>query len=200
MSDTNPPKPKRRWYQFSLRTLLVLVTLFAVACSWYAYEMREAAKRRAAIAELEELGALVRYYDPDDTTTPEEYRDGEPPRWYSFLRRLHGDRYLGHAVGFATGNIDDPVTDAHMAHLARLTDLEYITLCRAEITDNGLAHLKDLTKLEYLVIVSPHITDAGLVHLRGLSKLKNVDLVRAQVTDEGVEKLEEALPDCIVGY
>jgi hypothetical protein len=30
------PKPKRRWYQYSLRTLLICVTLFAVACSWFA--------------------------------------------------------------------------------------------------------------------------------------------------------------------
>ena len=28
-------KPKRRWCQYSLRTLFVLVTLFAVACSFY---------------------------------------------------------------------------------------------------------------------------------------------------------------------
>jgi len=42
-------KPKRRWYQYSLRSMLVLTTLVAIACSWYAYEMNEAAKRRAAI-------------------------------------------------------------------------------------------------------------------------------------------------------
>ena len=46
-------KPKRRWYQFSLRTLFIITTLFAIPCSWYAYEMNEAAKRRAAIAEIE---------------------------------------------------------------------------------------------------------------------------------------------------
>ena len=28
MSTTQPPKPKRRWYQFSLRALLVVVTVF----------------------------------------------------------------------------------------------------------------------------------------------------------------------------
>jgi hypothetical protein len=32
--DADPPKRKRRWFQFSLRTLLVVVTLVAVACAW----------------------------------------------------------------------------------------------------------------------------------------------------------------------
>ena len=36
MSPTaQPPKPKRRWYQFSLKTLLVVVTLFCVTVDEY---------------------------------------------------------------------------------------------------------------------------------------------------------------------
>ena len=30
MNDSRPPKPKHRWYQFNLRTLLVLVTVVCV--------------------------------------------------------------------------------------------------------------------------------------------------------------------------
>ncbi len=63
-------KPKRRWYQFSLRSLFVVMTLFAIACSWYAYEMKEAANRRATVAEILELGGHVYYYDPKDPNTP----------------------------------------------------------------------------------------------------------------------------------
>ncbi len=33
MNDPRPSKPKRRWYQFSLRTLLLFVTLFAIGCA-----------------------------------------------------------------------------------------------------------------------------------------------------------------------
>ena len=38
----NEPQPKRRrrWYQFSLRSLFVLITLFAVACSFYFADAR----------------------------------------------------------------------------------------------------------------------------------------------------------------
>jgi hypothetical protein len=30
----NPSKPRRRWFQFSLRTLLVTVTVLCVFCAW----------------------------------------------------------------------------------------------------------------------------------------------------------------------
>ncbi len=37
MTD-QPPKPRRRWFQFSLRTLLIAVTLVAgVLVAWRAY-------------------------------------------------------------------------------------------------------------------------------------------------------------------
>jgi hypothetical protein len=46
MSDA-PPKPKRRWFQFGLRTLFVLITLIALWLGYYAnwiYQRREARK------------------------------------------------------------------------------------------------------------------------------------------------------------
>jgi hypothetical protein len=32
-SNAEPPKRKRRWFQFSLRSLLVVVTLFSLVCA-----------------------------------------------------------------------------------------------------------------------------------------------------------------------
>jgi len=55
----HPPEHKLRWYQYSLRSLFVLMILVAIACSWYATEMQKAAKRRAAIEEIIKLGEDV---------------------------------------------------------------------------------------------------------------------------------------------
>jgi hypothetical protein len=59
MSD---PKPKRRWFQFSLRALLVFVTLCAIVCSWLTVKLQQAKRQREAVAEFEKLGGAV-FYD-----------------------------------------------------------------------------------------------------------------------------------------
>ena len=48
----NPSKPRRRWFQFSLRTLLVLVT---VLCVWLAMTAERARKQRKAVAAIRAL-------------------------------------------------------------------------------------------------------------------------------------------------
>ena len=204
-------KPRRRWYQYSLRSLFILTTLVAIACSWYAYEMNEAAKRRAAIAEIEKLGGGVYYYDGPH---------GEPPKWYSWMRKLHGDQHLGNAVYVGLNN--PGITDADLVHLRGLTKIEMLYLTQSQITetglvhlgdlanlrmldlvwtqttDAGLVHLKSLANLEQLFLRGTLTTDAGLVHLEGLTRLRFLDLQVTHVTDEGVKKLQKALPNCTI--
>src|SRR5208282_2405442 len=58
------PKPKLRWFQFSLRTLLVFVTLCAIPCSWLAIVVQQAKRERAAVATIEKLGGRVVWTNP----------------------------------------------------------------------------------------------------------------------------------------
>ena len=77
-----PPKPRRRWFQFSLRTLFVLLT---VLCVWLAVTVNRARKQREAVAAIEAVGGMVLY--------EHQYDDSEPPgpKW---LRELVGDEYF----------------------------------------------------------------------------------------------------------
>ena len=50
------PKSKLQWFQFSLKTLLIVVTLVAIPCSWLAVKLKEAKEQREAVAEIEKLG------------------------------------------------------------------------------------------------------------------------------------------------
>ena len=45
----NPSKPRRRWFQYSLRTLFVLVT---VLCVWLGVTVERARKQREAVVVL----------------------------------------------------------------------------------------------------------------------------------------------------
>ena len=59
---SNPSKPRRRWFQYSLRTLLVLVTVLCVFCVWLGLVSERARKQREAVAAIEAMGGVV-YYD-----------------------------------------------------------------------------------------------------------------------------------------
>ena len=182
---TDAPDHKLRWYQYKLSSLFILTALVAIACSWYATQMHNAAKRRVAIAEIEKLeGGHVRYYDGSNPDTA-----GKPPRWFSWLRKLHGDEYLGNAVTVTFWSTE--TTDAGLVHLKGLTSLESLLLFGTQITDAGLEQLKGLTKLQELLLFGTQITDAGLVHLKGLTKLKYLQLTGTQITDAGLVHLKD---------
>ena len=66
--------------------------------------------------------------------------------------------------------------------------------------DDGLVYLKGLANLEKLGLQHSNVTEAGMVHLEGLTNLRELELGDRQVTDEGVKKLQQALPDCKIGY
>ena len=48
-------------FQFSLRSLLLLVVVVAIPCSWLATEMEAARKQREAVEEIEKTGGRVVY-------------------------------------------------------------------------------------------------------------------------------------------
>jgi len=61
-------KPKRRWFRFSLRTLLVLATIACAGFGWLGVKMQQARRQQQAVEKLEKLGARVVYdyqIDPD---------------------------------------------------------------------------------------------------------------------------------------
>ena len=45
--EAAPPERKRRWYQFSLRTLLIVVTLLAVPCAYTGWQAKIVRDRKA---------------------------------------------------------------------------------------------------------------------------------------------------------
>lgn len=82
------------------------------------------------------------------------------------------------------------VTDAGVAHLARLTGLTGLYLEDSRISDAGLASLRGLTGLETLNVGRTQIGDAGLAHLGGLTRLENLGLDGTKVTDAGLAVLK----------
>ena len=59
MNET--PKPKLRWYQYSLRTLFVVMVLCAIACSWFVVRMNRARKQEEAVKAIRDVGGDIHY-------------------------------------------------------------------------------------------------------------------------------------------
>ena len=64
-------QPKRRWYQFGLRTFFLGILVIAIGCGWFALKLQSARKQRTAVATIREWGG-----DVDYSTTP-------APAWLS---------------------------------------------------------------------------------------------------------------------
>ncbi len=87
------------------------------------------------------------------------------------------------------------LTDQTLARIAKLKNLEHLTIGGQAITDAGLAQLKGLSQLTDIELPQTEITDAGLEHLKALPRLKSLDLSGTKVTPQAIKKLEAARPD-----
>jgi hypothetical protein len=191
--------PKRRWFQFSLKGMLVVMTILCVGPGGYiANERHQFRKRATAIAAIEELGG-------------EAYIDDSRPFRPTWIRPLICDKSVGEVTGvsFVWDKVTDsglvhladltklraeyldhaPVTDAGLVHLAGLKKLERLGLNDTQVSDAGLVHLADLTALQALSLDFTHVTDAGLIHLSRLSELDSLTLIKTQITDTGLPHL-----------
>ena len=89
----DPPKRKRRWFQFSLRTLMIVVTLLAVPCAYVGWQAKIVSERRNWLANPQ---FVCLPNDPENCSLP-------------WIRRLFGDTECIFMIA------DDAVSDADLA-------------------------------------------------------------------------------------
>ena len=51
------PRPRMKWYQYSLRSLFVLTVLVAIAGSWFAVKKQQKERERAAVPAFQKACA-----------------------------------------------------------------------------------------------------------------------------------------------
>jgi hypothetical protein len=144
--------PKRRWYQYSLKTLLVVLTLLCLGPGGYvAYEHAKARKQNAAVEVLEKLGGFV-------------FVDTKVPCRSPMVRQVLGDDAFGNV---AEVNLNyTQATDADLVHLNGLKGIRIVDLRNTKVTDAGLMHLAELKGLVVLDLGHTKVTDAGVAELQ----------------------------------
>lgn len=171
----------RRWFQFSLRTLLVAMTVLCLGPGGYvAYEQGKVRQQQGAVAAIENLGGYIFY-------------DEKAPARSGLTRIILGDDSFRNVNGVDFNPLkteNRQITDADLRHLKSFPRLNHLVLknCR-QVTDAGLRELSGHASLQYLYLNDTPITDAGLVHLAGLDNLEELSLTHTQVTGPGLAQL-----------
>jgi hypothetical protein len=225
-------KPKRRWFQFSLMQLLLAVLIAGSCLGLLTAKINNKRRERCAVAAIQELNGVVTYSKTSGGIPP-------GPAW---LRAILGDDacaevesvffceplYLPHPwltdddlvhlrplKGLRRLRLWGQFTDAGLACLAGMNDLEVLVLedvqltdagvanmqalrqltvlnsLRSKISDIGLENLGHLTALEAIRLEGSRISDSGLIHLRSLPALRELDLSETSITDAGLDHLKE---------
>ncbi|MGD0897974.1 MAG: hypothetical protein ABR915_09055 [Thermoguttaceae bacterium] len=201
---TTDDKPRHRWYQYSLRTLLLLMLLVSVGMSLVANRMRRAERQREAVAAIKRSGGLVWYEHEDGRPFPSP----TPPPGPLWLRRLLGDDFFRRVVAAYVAS------DADFKYLGQLDCLTRVC-CRGTLGETGLMHILELrhprdpstpenaevspefeilttlTKLEDLDLDLTNIGDAELERIKAMPRLHRLDLSGTEITDAGLRHLEE---------
>lgn len=153
-SENQPALPprKRRWFQYSLRTLLVATLLAAIGLGWAAAELRKIERQRLAYKRL----SLHLYSD-----------GGGSFPWFGYwLRRLVGDE-RNCDPSFMTFNNFASIDDNTLKDVAQFDHLEHLSLGgHIWITDAGLEHLKRLKRLRVLYLSDAPVSAKAVGRLR----------------------------------
>ena len=168
-------KPRRRRLRFTLRTCLVLLTVF---CVWIGFEANRAHEQRIAVEQIQQVAGIV-LYDRRD-------KDSYVPRW---LRSLAGDDFFRSVVevnlhtpmvGRTSRALTPVELDKAVAATRRLAQCRRLKFDYTQIRDDDLARLAPLGgQLESLYFNEFHnrtLTGAGLRHLSGWPRLQELSI------------------------
>ena len=196
--ETQQRRPNRRWLQFSLRSLLLFVLIFSIACSWFGMRLRKAEKQRDAVAAFKKLGGFVRYdfdpkpnnsSDPFNRTRPVTMESPHPPYPAWLVEKLGVDFFANvtEAVYFpweltqssCFGPQPTPPPNLDFGILARFPSLQTLTVV---IRDRGdFEKIARLTQIEHLDMVAFGYSDQGLSHFQAMTRLRSARLCGIEI-------------------
>ena len=209
--QADPPNRKRRWFQFSLRTLMIGVTLLAVLCGWFGMKVERARKRHEAVEAIRKLGGYVHYdYEMDPNGFSLLLTPPPAPDW--LIKLLGIDFFADVAMVDLPGTLppdlrrhidlnkpppedlrreNERATAICLKQLPLLPHITNLGLIGTQITDDQLQYLEGLDVLQKLWLNGTPVGDAGLVHLKKLPQLRYLVLwFDTRISDVGLKHLQ----------
>ena len=187
-AETTPRK--RRWWRFSLRTMLLAST---AVCVWFGMLASSARRQQQAVEAIQKVYGTVTY--DWQFAEPSQQKPGGPtppgPQW---LRRLLGPHYFDDVVEVSLNNNIGP-TGAHgrlaavAPHLHNLPRLRELDLISHDLTLEEAAHIGRLKQLELLRTLSMEITVETAAEIANATGLREIDFSNVIVTPAALRKL-----------
>jgi Leucine-rich repeat (LRR) protein len=161
---------RRRW-RFSLRAMLLMVTVGAVGLAIFTQWQRTKFRENDAAREVLNRGGSVGYFNGWTIQNR-----GWLVRELSLVLP-HDCLYTVKSISFREAGDEELTLFPAMRHL------EEVNLEGCQVTDAGLANLKGLTNLTFLELSSTPLTNAGLLHFQSHRRLKQLWLEQTQISD-----------------
>jgi len=181
---------KLRWYQFDLRTLLVLVLAVAGLFSWLRWRAVEAQRDEAEGQATSLIGHVVYEFGPEPTS-----RRGQPigilevevpPGSEGSRIPLLADLRRCRRIVLRGTALDD----AGLVFAIQPKGIERLDLTGTAVTEEGIRQLASLGSLRELVLDHTPLGDDCVEAIRRIPKLEVVSLRGTHVTAEGAGRLE----------
>jgi hypothetical protein len=190
------PIKRRRWFRFSLRMLLVVVT---VLCLWLAMQVNAARRQKEAVEMILKAGGSVDY---DFQALPDLpsgaiafHQGGEPwePQW---LLAILGRDFFHNVISVNLGN--SVISHEELTQLSNLSKLRLLDLGAVKVRDSDsdparpimdgdLVLLRSCPILVVLALDHTQITNAGMQEIEPLVKLNCLGLEHTLIDDAGIE-------------
>jgi len=163
-----PTSPRRRWFQFSLRTLIAAMFLLSVLCATVAWWVHSARRQMEIVNALDGYGVGV------------FYSEGSTPAW--LVSRL-GIDYFEHvelAMDEGPAHSSTPEVARLLSELPRL---EGVRLSKRSFTENDLQTLSRRRELQSISLFGVKYLDQdALRHLVGLTQLRELQIQTVGLT------------------
>jgi hypothetical protein len=170
--------------RYSLRGLLVAVTLLCFLVGWFAIRLRQAERQATAVKSLQ-AGHIVVGYDYMLDEQGEYTGSPDPPA--GFFRELFGHDFFSSVVRveYSAGQMPE----CGLAPLADVRGLRQLSLRGVTVGDADV-DMNDLSGLESLDVAFTNISDQTVRHMTTLDRLSSLDLSGTVISDAGLKGLK----------
>lgn len=198
-----------RWFRFSVRMLLLVMAVMAVAL---ALTMSRLHGRKAAVASIHAIGGTMGvsiggpewlrnligddecFYEPQRISLGPIAKDN-PPLDDELLASV-ANSLLAFGELRALDIRRSAVTDKSAPLLAKLDTLTHLRLSDTQITDDAIPYINQLPNLQSLMLANTRLTDACIDDLVRISTLTSLDIRGTQISQAAVSRLKKSLPAC----